>query len=453
VDPAHVSPCEIHRLPHGYGRPRGGIHATGPAEKSDILVARVPALLELLAGDGRRGIRTAPAGKEGAGNGAEYFHDRHGALLARDERRNMERADAVRSNVVPRSMRRIGLIGLPAPTPHGARVCADAPALSTGAVRGSVARPKQPAGRAVRACSRASRCHGDASVTVAKVWPSSLSDLKNRSENLTGRSQISSILKGNSSSTARESGGIWIVQADLQPISFKSDRLLDPRNRLDCHEPVGLCRPPQPLYFASSIRGGRAMGDISVLLQRACGGDQGASDQLLTALYADLRKLAARRLQTGSGDGLHCTSLVHEAYFRLAKPKALADRAHFFGVARCAMRQLVLGHARQRKAGKRAGIGRRDESLHALDDAALPETLRDTHGTDVFALDQALPQLAVLDPQLPRLVEMRFFAGMELSEIAKVLQRSERSLKRDWRKARAFWHAHLHESDGALELP
>jgi len=195
------------------------------------------------------------------------------------------------------------------------------------------------------------------------------------------------------------------------------------------------------------------MGDISVLLQRACGGDQGASDQLFTALYADLRKLAARRLQTGSGDGLHCTSLVHEAYFRLAKPKALADRAHFFGVARCAMRQLVLGHARQRKAGKRAGIGRRDESLHALDDAALPETLRDTHGTDVFALDQALPQLAVLDPLLPRLVEMRFFAGMELSEIARVLQRSERSLKRDWRKARAFWHAHWHESDGALELP
>jgi len=204
-----------------------------------------------------------------------------------------------------------------------------------------------------------------------------------------------------------------------------------------------------------SIRGGRAMGDISVLIQRACGGDQAASDQLFTALYADLRKLAARQLGRVFNDGLNATSLVHEAYFRLAKPKALAvaDRAHFFGVAGCAMRQLVVDHARQRQAGKRGGVGHRDQSLDALDEAALPAALRDSRDTDVFALDQALQQLAKLDPQLTRLVEMRFFAGMELAEIAEVLQRSERSLKRDWRKARAFLHAHLHESDGVLELP
>jgi len=196
------------------------------------------------------------------------------------------------------------------------------------------------------------------------------------------------------------------------------------------------------------------MGDISVLLQRACGGDQSASDQLFTALYADLRKLAARQLRQVFGDGLHATSLVHEAYFRLAKPKAMAvaDRAHFFAVAGRAMRQLVIDHARQRQASKRGGI-HRDLALDALDEAALPAALTDTRDIEVFALDQALQQLSEVDESLARLVEMRFFAGMDLAEIAEVLQRSERSLKRDWRKARAFLHAHLREDNAQLKLP
>ncbi len=197
------------------------------------------------------------------------------------------------------------------------------------------------------------------------------------------------------------------------------------------------------------------MGDITVLLQRACGGDQGASDQLFTALYADLRKLAARQLKRGADNGLHTTSLVHEAYFRLAKPEALAvvDRVHFFGLAGRAMRQLVIDHARQRQAGKRGGVGNQDLTLDVLELGALPAAMSDTRDTDLFALDQALQQLAKVDAALARLVELRFFAGMELAEIADVLQRSERSLKRDWRKARAFLHAHLHENNAQLELP
>lgn len=202
------------------------------------------------------------------------------------------------------------------------------------------------------------------------------------------------------------------------------------------------------------------MGDITVLLRRACGGDRGASDQLFTALYADLRKLAARQLKHVMGNGLHTTSLVHEAYFRLAKPEALAvvDRVHFFGLAGRAMRQLVIDHVRQRQASKRGGVGNQDLALDvlelgALPDALLPATLNDTRDTDLFALDQALQQLAKVDAALARLVELRFFAGMELAEIAEVLQRSERSLKRDWRKARAFLHAHLHENNAELELP
>lgn len=197
------------------------------------------------------------------------------------------------------------------------------------------------------------------------------------------------------------------------------------------------------------------MGDITVLLQRACGGDQDASDQLFTALYGDLRKLAARQLKHVMGNGLHTTSLVHEAYFRLAKPEALAvvDRVHFFGLAGRAMRQLVIDHARQRQASKRGGVGNQDLALDVLEMGALPAALNDTRDTDLFALDQALQQLAKVDAALARLVELRFFAGMELAEIAEVLQRSERSLKRDWRKARAFLHAHLHENNAELELP
>ena len=197
------------------------------------------------------------------------------------------------------------------------------------------------------------------------------------------------------------------------------------------------------------------MGDITVLLQRACGGDQGASDQLFTALYADLRKLAARSLKRDAGNGLHATSLVHEAYFRLAKPEALAvvDRVHFFGLAGRAMRQLVIDHARHRQAEKRGGVGHHDLGLEALELGHLPAVLSDSRDTDLFALDQALQQLTEIDSALARLVELRFFAGMELSEIAEVLQRSERSLKRDWRKARAFLHAHLHENNAQLELP
>jgi len=197
------------------------------------------------------------------------------------------------------------------------------------------------------------------------------------------------------------------------------------------------------------------MGDISVLIQRACGGDQLASDQLFTALYADLRKLAARQLRQVYGEGLHATSLVHEAYFRLAKPKALAvaDRAHFFGVAGRAMRQLVIDHARQRQASKRGGVNNRDLPLEALDEGALTAALTDTRDIDVFALEQALQQLSKIDASLARLVELRFFAGMELAEIAEILERSERSLKRDWRKARAFLHAHLREDNAGLKLP
>ena len=113
-----------------------------------------------------------------------------------------------------------------------------------------------------------------------------------------------------------------------------------------------------------------------------------------------------------------------------------ADRA--FALAARAMRQLVVDHARQRSAAKRGGGAAKLE----LDEIA--DQVGDMGDSDrLIGLDQALERLSALDPQLARLVEMRFFAGLELTEIAEVTGRSERSLKRDWRKARAVLHAAL----------
>jgi len=180
------------------------------------------------------------------------------------------------------------------------------------------------------------------------------------------------------------------------------------------------------------------MGDVTELLVLARDGDASASELLFAQVYRDLHQLAARQLGRGKQD-MSTTSLVHEAYFRLAKPDALAmnDRGHFFAVAARAMRQLVIDRARAKHAEKR-GSGK----AVALEDVH-PSALAIADDADVFALAQAMEHLTELDPALARLVDLRFFAGFELVEIAEIIQRSERSLKRDWRKARAFLHAQM----------
>jgi RNA polymerase sigma factor (TIGR02999 family) len=185
------------------------------------------------------------------------------------------------------------------------------------------------------------------------------------------------------------------------------------------------------------------MSEVSLLLASASAGDRGAADQAFALVYADLQRLARRQVQRdGAGPG--ATSLVHEVYLRLARPEAMdvSSREHFFALAARAMRQLVVDHARQRAAAKRGG-GAVVEALDEIQErvGALGDAER------MIGLDQALNRLAALDRQLATLVEMRFFAGLELNEIAEITGRSERSLKRDWRKARAVLHASL---DGGL---
>ena len=202
--------------------------------------------------------------------------------------------------------------------------------------------------------------------------------------------------------------------------------------------------PPSRGKFGAGWLCGVGRVEVTELIVQARAGDAAAAGRLFESVYADLRSLAARQVGRMRAD-MRATSLVHEAWFRLAKPDALQlkDREHFFAVAARAMRQLVIDHARQRIAGKRGGGAAATELDSQL---AQDSGERDQ---ELLALDQALRRLEALDAHLSALVEMRFFGGLELAEIATLCNRSERSLKRDWRKARAF----LHQQLGGEALP
>lgn len=182
------------------------------------------------------------------------------------------------------------------------------------------------------------------------------------------------------------------------------------------------------------------MVEVTQLIGRAREGDRDASHALFRAVYDDLHRLAARQVGRGEGGGLGSTSLVHEAYLRLAKPEALGmgDRSHFFAVAARAMRQIAVDHARERLAAKRGG-GAPVTTLGAADAVAAEDGRHD----QMVALNEALDALEAADTRLARLVELRFFAGMSLEEAGELLGLSPTTLKRDFRKARAFLHARL----------
>jgi len=180
-----------------------------------------------------------------------------------------------------------------------------------------------------------------------------------------------------------------------------------------------------------------ADGDITRLLAAASAGDRGALDRVFDLVYRELRAIASR--QMGSGETLRTTALVHEVYLRMARGEAVSarDREHFFATASRAMRQILVDHARRRSAEKRGG-GVRPE---ALDEGIIGAGARED---EVLAVDAALAHLEGLDPRLAKIVELRFYGGLSVEEAAEALGISERTVKRDWRKARAFLYRELH---------
>jgi len=185
--------------------------------------------------------------------------------------------------------------------------------------------------------------------------------------------------------------------------------------------------------------GSAEAGEITRLLRAWREGDRDAFHRLFTVLYDELKGIASLELRrTPSENTLSTAGVVHEAYLKLLEPSrtALQDRHHFLAVASKAMRHLLVDHARRRSAAKRPPEGARV----GIDAATVPV---DARPLDLLTLDQALGKLESVDPRLGRLVELRFFAGLTVEETAAVLDVTDRTIRREWRKARAFLHNEL----------
>ncbi len=175
---------------------------------------------------------------------------------------------------------------------------------------------------------------------------------------------------------------------------------------------------------------------IPTVLDAAARGDPKAAAELLPLVYRHLHNLAqARMREEGAGQTLQATALVHEAYLRIAGDRESWDgRRHFFAAAALAMRRILVERARQRKGPKRGGgFGR-----VSLDGAAELQTESGEPGADWEALDGALNELEAEDPDLVRIVHLRYFAGLSINETALAMERSPRSINRDWMCARAW---------------
>jgi len=170
-------------------------------------------------------------------------------------------------------------------------------------------------------------------------------------------------------------------------------------------------------------------------------GKAGAFERLVNLLYDDLRRMARAHLARRGPQTLNPTALVHEAYMRLAEAEGLdyADRDHFMAVCSVVMRNIAIDFARRRSAAKRGG----DRQRVTFDEALLRI---DAQAEDLIAIDQALSRMRELSPRLVRVVECRFFGGLTERETAGALGVSERTIRREWTKARALLREMLGEA-------
>jgi len=181
-----------------------------------------------------------------------------------------------------------------------------------------------------------------------------------------------------------------------------------------------------------------ASGDVSLLLQAWSEGDRGALDKLTSIVYQELRRLARYYMrQERPGHSLQTTALVNEAYLRLVDYKRMQwqNRAHFFAVSAQAMRRILVDHARRHNAKRGKGI----EHV-ALEQTAVVGKER---AEDVVKLDDALRTLAEIDARKAQVVELRFFGGLSVEEIAEVLHVSAVTVMRDWSTARAWLYREM----------
>jgi RNA polymerase sigma factor (TIGR02999 family) len=183
------------------------------------------------------------------------------------------------------------------------------------------------------------------------------------------------------------------------------------------------------------------MSEITTLLHAAGRGDREAADQAFALLYADLKRLASSRLRrSGELTLMDTTVLVHESYLRLqrAGAQAFPDRHHFLAYAAKAMRAVVVDGVRARLAERRGGGAEQVPLDTALQDQLPTPGALDAHDDEVLRVHEALDELAALEPRLAQVVELRYFGGLSEAEIAASLGLTERTVQRDWHKARLF---------------
>ncbi len=181
--------------------------------------------------------------------------------------------------------------------------------------------------------------------------------------------------------------------------------------------------------------------EITQLLGAMRAGDEKAADTVVNLAYDELKIIAHRQLnRLPSGGTLNTTAVVHEAFLKLngSDTSEYADRMHFFAVAARAMRQILIDYARQERALKRGG----DRARVTLDRMQVPA--RDK-AQDLLAIGEALERLSEIDPRLTQVVECRFFGGLTEAETAQALSITERTVRRDWVKAKAWLYRQLRD--------
>jgi RNA polymerase sigma factor (TIGR02999 family) len=186
-----------------------------------------------------------------------------------------------------------------------------------------------------------------------------------------------------------------------------------------------------------------AMDHVTGLLIQWSNGDKAALDKLMPLVHEELRRLAHRYMRRErEGHTLQTTALVNEAYLRMVNRKQVKwqNRAHFFAVAAQVMRTILVDYARSHAYAKRGGGAHRltfDEAMVVSPDRS----------AEVVAIDEALKQLALIDPQQSQIVELRFFGGLTIEETAEVLHVSPATIKREWSTAKAWLYHELNETD------
>ncbi len=174
---------------------------------------------------------------------------------------------------------------------------------------------------------------------------------------------------------------------------------------------------------------------ITQLLIRWSSGDEAALEKLMPLVYSELRRLANNYLRRErEGHTLQPTALVNEAYLRLVDQRnpRWQNRAQFYGIAAKLMRRILVDHARLKHAEKRGGSAQERLSITSVEGVSAKPDL------DVLALHEALEELATIDPQQSRIVELKFFGGLSIEEVAEVLGVGHATVERDWKMARAW---------------